>query len=199
MLEMILDTSSTILYISFVKDKKVIFESITEGKNNHSDNLLKLLEEGLNKNKIEVKDFDRIILGEGPGMYTGLRVSMTVAKMFAWTLKKPLYCMSSIDLLISDYFNKDGIYPIMIKAKKDHSYTKIVEIKNGQMNVLRKEEFMNNEEFLKVLKDLNLDQAMIIDNTNMKINTLAIVNHEELLTLVDNIHALEPNYLRADI
>lgn len=199
MLEMILDTSSTILYIAFVKDEKVIYESISEGKNNHSDNLLKNIEEGLSLNKLEVKDFDRIILGKGPGMYTGLRVSMTVAKMFAWTLKMPLYCISSIDLLISDYFNKDGIYPIMIKAKKDHSYTKIVKINNGNVEVLRQEEFMNNEEFLNVLKNMNLKYDFIIDNSSMKINTLNIVKSKELQELVTNIHALEPNYLRADI
>ena len=136
MLEMLLDTSSTILYIASVKDKKVIYESISEGKNNHSDNLLKNITEGLENNalnkKLEIKDFDKIILGKGPGMYTGLRVSMTVAKMFAWTLNIPLFCVSSIDLLVSDYFNKDGIYAIMLKAKKDHSYTKVIRIKNNK-------------------------------------------------------------------
>ena len=85
MLQMLLDTSSTILYIAFVKDNKVIYENINEGKNNHSDNLLKLIQKGLKENNLEVKDFDRIVLGKGPGMYTGLRVSMTVAKMFALT------------------------------------------------------------------------------------------------------------------
>ena len=202
MLQMLLDTSSTILYIAFVKDNKVIYENINEGKNNHSDNLLRLIQKGLKENNLEVKDFDRIVLGKGPGMYTGLRVSMTVAKMFAWTLNIPLYTISSIDLLISGYYKKDGIYAVMLKAKKDHSYTKVVKMEKGKMIVLRKEEFMNNEEFLNKLKVDGIKYDYLIDNSNVKINTLEICNEKENgeeQELVTNIHALEPNYLRADI
>lgn len=201
MLQMLLDTSSTILYIAFVRDKEVIYESINEGKNNHSDNLLKLIQEGLKKNNLEVKDFDKIVLGKGPGMYTGLRVSMTVAKMFSWTLNIPLYTISSIDLLISGYYKKNGIYAVMLKAKKDHSYTKVVRIKNGEITVLRKEEFMNNEEFFSSLREEKIVYDYLIDNSNVKINTLEICKHDKKdeQELVTNIHALEPNYLRADI
>ena len=78
---MVLDTSSNLLYICFLENEKVIYEIKSIGLNNHSDHLLPLIEEGLNKLQLQVKDFDRIILGDGPGAYTGLRVSMSVAKM----------------------------------------------------------------------------------------------------------------------
>ena len=109
MRSLILDTSTNILYISFVEDKKVIYEIQSKGLNNHSDHLLNLIQEGLEKYQLEVKDFDRIILGDGPGAYTGLRVSMSVAKMFAWTLNIPLYTISSLDLLTSGY-KEEGLY-----------------------------------------------------------------------------------------
>ena len=132
MYKMILDTSSQILYIAFACEEnneyKIIYESISEGKNNHSDNLLKKIEEGLKINNLEVKDFSEIICGRGPGMYTGLRVSMTVAKMFSWSLGITLSTISSIDLLFSNYLNKDGIFACMLKAKKDYSYTKIFSV-----------------------------------------------------------------------
>ena len=83
---LVLDTSTNLLYISFIEDNKVIYEVKSIGLNNHSDYLLDLIEKGLKENNLQVKDFDRILLGKGPGAYTGLRVSMSVAKIFSWTL-----------------------------------------------------------------------------------------------------------------
>ena len=189
---MILDTSSSYLYIAFLEDGKIIYENISEGKNNHSDNLLKNITEALDKLNLQVKNFDAFVCGKGPGMYTGLRVSMTVAKTFAWTLSKPLYTISSLDILTSGYFKEDGIYKVMMKAKKDYSYTKIFEIRNGKYQILKQEEFLENEKFL------NIDiKGTTIDNSNIKFDILNI--DDSMLEEVTNIHALEPNYLRSDI
>ena len=188
---MVLDTSSSYLFINFIEDGKIIYQILSEGKNNHSDNLLKDIEEGLNKLNLKVNDFDCFVCGLGPGMYTGLRVSMTVAKTFAWTLKKDLYVVSSIDLLFSAYIGTCKQYGIMLKAKKDYSYTKIVDF-NKEYKVLRKEEFLSNEEFL------NLSNCyQILTNDNIKIDVLKL--EDFMFTKVENIHALEPNYLRNDI
>ena len=189
---MVLDTSSSYLYIAFVEGGKIIYENISEGKNNHSDNLLKNIESALNEHHLQVKDFDAFVCGKGPGMYTGLRVSMTVAKTFAWTLDKPLYTISSLDILTSGYFKKNGIYKVMMKAKKDYSYTKIFEIKDSKYKLVRKEEFLANAEFL------NIDVlGEVIDNSRIKFDILNI--DDDMIERVDNIHALEPNYLRSDI
>ena len=189
---MVLDTSSSYLFINFIEDNKIIYTVMSEGKNNHSDNLLKDIKEGLDKLALEVKDFDAFVCGKGPGMYTGLRVSMTVAKTFAWTLNKPLYVVSSLDLLASDYLNKDGKYAIMMKAKKDYSYTKIFEVKDNKYNLLKQEEFLNNEDFLNICSNCE-----IIDNSKIKIDVMKL--NDSMFEYVNNIHALEPNYLRSDI
>lgn len=188
---MLLDTSSSYLFINFIEDGKVVYQVLSEGKNNHSDNLLKDIEEGLKKLNLKVNDFDCFVCGVGPGMYTGLRVSMTVAKTFAWTLKKDLYVLSSIDLLFSDYIGTNKQCAIMLKAKKDYSYTKIVDF-SKDYKVLRKEEFLSNEDFLKLSSNYQ-----ILNNDDIKIDALRI--EDFMLTKVENIHALEPNYLRSDI
>lgn len=193
MKELVLDTSSQILFVNIVIDGIIKYSVLSEGKNNHSDNLLNFVKEGLKELNLEIKDMDRIVCGYGPGMYTGLRVSLTVAKMFAWTLNIPLYVISSLDLLSSGYYKEDGTYSIMIKAKKDYSYTKRIKVLNNEVSVLKEEEFMYNEDFLKHTKD----EDIVIDNSNIKINYLNI--EESKKVLVTNVHALEPNYLRSDI
>lgn len=193
MKELVLDTSSQVLVVNIVIDGVVEYAVNSIGKNNHSDNLLNYIKEGLKKLNLDIKDIDRIVCGYGPGMYTGLRVSMTIAKMFSWTLNIPLYVISSLDLLSSGYFKEDGIYSIMIKAKKDYSYTKKIEVINGEMNILKNEAFLYNEDFLKLVGEKDI----IVNNDNIKIDYLNI--DESKKELVTNVHALEPNYLRSDI
>ena len=186
---MILDTSSNLLYICFIENDSIIYEIKSMGLNNHSDHLLNLIEEGLQKNNIEVKDFDRIILGEGPGAYTGLRVSMSVAKMFAWTLNIPLYTISSLDLLTSGY-KEDGLYLVKFKAKKGYIYHKAFSINNKSKQVVCNEMFVEDE-YINNYEESNIK---IITNDLYNIDCLNI--KEDEIKLITNIHALEPNYLR---
>ncbi|NLD27063.1 MAG: tRNA (adenosine(37)-N6)-threonylcarbamoyltransferase complex dimerization subunit type 1 TsaB, partial [Acholeplasmataceae bacterium] len=108
MKQMVIDTSSKILYVAFLDGDQEIYSVANEGTNNHSENLINVIKAGLEKYDLAVRDFDRIIVGIGPGSYTGLRVGVTVAKVFAWTLKIPLFCVSSLDVLASGYLDQDG-------------------------------------------------------------------------------------------
>lgn len=186
---MVLDTSSNLLYICFLENEKVIYEIKSIGLNNHSDHLLPLIEEGLNKLQLQVKDFDRIILGDGPGAYTGLRVSMSVAKMFAWTLNIPLYTISSLDLLTSGY-KEEGLYLVKFKAKKGFIYHKAFSIVNQTKNIIASDMFVSED----YIDNYQEENKLVITNDLALVDCLNI--KEEELKLVSNIHALEPNYLR---
>lgn len=189
---LVLDTSTNLLYISFIEDDKIIYEVKSIGLNNHSDYLLDLIKKGLDENNLQVKDFDKIILGKGPGAYTGLRVSMSVAKMFSWTLNIPLYTISSLDLLTSGY-EEDGLYLVKFKAKKGYIYHKAFVIENNEKQLLTDEMFVTDE-FIDTYEKDNFSKANVITNDLYSINCLKI--NEKELQLVDNVHALEPNYLR---
>lgn len=186
---LVLDTSTNLLYISFIENDKIIYEVKSLGLNNHSDHLLPLIEEGLNKNSLKVKDFDRIILGVGPGAYTGLRVSMSVAKMFAWTLNIPLYSISSLDLLTTGY-KENGLYLVKFKAKKGYIYHKAFSICDNNKKI-EKEEIFITDDYIDTYTEEN---KTIISNDDICIDSLNIKENE--LTLVSNVHALEPNYMR---
>lgn len=185
---LVLDTSTNLLYISFIDDNKIIYEVQTMGLNNHSDHLLPLIEEGLKQHNLQIKDFDNIILGKGPGAYTGLRVSMSVAKMFSWTLNIPLYTISSLDLLSSGY-KQDGLYVMKLKAKKGFIYHKAFKISNGTKKSINDDMFVS-EDYIENYKE----PFTLITNDNMLVDSLNIKKEE--VECVDNVHALEPNYLR---
>ena len=86
--KLIIDTSTYYLYTSVIKNDECVYNKVLYGKNNHSENLMNIIEEGLAD--IKAKELDEIIVGIGPGSYTGVRIALTVAKTLAWTLNIPL-------------------------------------------------------------------------------------------------------------
>lgn len=55
-----------------------------------SQQVLKLIEQILKKNKKSLKDISEIKIETGPGSFTGLKVGVAVANALAWTLKIPV-------------------------------------------------------------------------------------------------------------
>ena len=132
-----------------------------------------------------------VICGKGPGAYTGLRVAMTVAKVFCWSLNIPLYTISSLDLMASGYQNKKGIVSINMKAKKDYVYHKVIKFNEGNIEILEDEAFLSVEDAK--LVDNKYDLSYQVDNGNICYDALSIPLFSKK---VDNIDLLEPNYLR---
>ena len=188
---LMIDTATENLYVRFFDDVdgKVFFSKEMMTHNNHSENLLTVIEEGLKLNNIKLKDFNKIIVGEGPGSYTGLRVAMVVAKMASYTLNIPLYTVSSLTYVGSGYLNNlnENIL-ISIKAKKGHSYIKVYEKETNR--VLVEDIFLTDEEKEKIISQYS---AYVVNEANYKLNE-EIINRYAVL--VDNVHELTPNYLR---
>lgn len=189
-----IDTSTVNLIVGFSFDDKSTYLDIQIGRNNHSDHLLNSIKKGLELNNIEVKDFDRIIVGIGPGAYTGLRVSLTVAKMFSWTLNIPLYTISSLDVFVTG-LKKDGIYLINTRAKKDHVYSKVISFNNNKYTTLKEEQFSETSKFLELANEYSYQE--IISEENYYFDHVNI--NSELLTKVEDVTFIEPNYLRGEM
>ena len=130
---LLIDTSTTYLFVVFYDEelKSRLFYKQMISHNNHSENIINVIEEGLKETGLKLKDFNKVIVGYGPGSYTGLRVGMVVAKMMAYSLDIPLYVVSSLSFVGSGYFTKDGTYIVYNIAKKEHCYTKLVVVNNG--------------------------------------------------------------------
>lgn len=192
MRNLLIDTSTSFLFVSFYDEtkKERIFYKQMISHNNHSENIINVIEEGLKEANLKLKDFDKVVVGYGPGSYTGLRVGMVVAKIAAYSLDIPLYVVSSLTFVGSNYFVKDGTYIIYNIAKKDHCYLKLAVVNNGYVDALVDDMFTTDIEFEKYVNKYN---PFVINESNYVINEDIIIR---LAKKVDDIHSLVPNYLR---
>jgi len=94
-----LDTATANMTIAIMKGLEAVATNESTVERNHSVRLLPEIEALLAAVGIRMKDIRAIAAGRGPGSYTGVRIGVTVAKTFAWSLKLPLIGVSSIGAL----------------------------------------------------------------------------------------------------
>jgi tRNA threonylcarbamoyladenosine biosynthesis protein TsaB len=68
-----------------------------------AETLNKKIDELLKTNKMTLKDLNGILVYEGPGSFTGLRIGITVANAMSYGLQIPVFCSTGPDWV------KDGI------------------------------------------------------------------------------------------
>lgn len=178
MKKLIIDTATSNLYLALVEDEG-IFESINRGNIEHSKNIMPKIDQLLKDNNVDIQEIDGIIVGVGPGSYTGIRIGVSVAKMLAWTLGCPLYEVSSLFVMGSNMKECASV----IDARRGNVFAGAY--KNG--NIIIKEGLYAKEDFLKEAKQLE-----IVFEENFNPNPKRIIEEAKEV----NPHACIPNYLR---
>ena len=98
MIALLLDTSNTNLSVGLAQDHHLLDEIQYDAWQQQSEFLVQEIANILDKNHIERKQIDEIIVSKGPGSYTGVRIAMTVGKTMAFALNKPLFLVSSLEV-----------------------------------------------------------------------------------------------------
>ena len=183
MYSLILDSATKILYVALIKDNETLYESYIEGKNDHAKNIVAKVDEALKKSNITVNELNEVIVGIGPGSYTGVRMAVTVAKMLAVFKKNiKLYSISTLKLMASSY---DGIVLATIDARRGNSFGAIIDTINDKYKL---EEGMYETNNL-----LNMDYEFNVSDSINKVNPFYALKAKEI---VKEPHLLVPNYLR---
>lgn len=99
MFKLLLDSSNKFLSVGLSKDGKVIDKICYEAWQRQSEMMVTEVDNILKRNKVEKGDLDGVVVGVGPGSYTGVRIGVTIAKTIAYSLKIKLYGKSSLSLL----------------------------------------------------------------------------------------------------
>ena len=183
MLNLILDTSTKYLYIGLVQDDVILAEKVFEGSKNHAGNSVYQIDLLLKEQNLKISDLSNVYCGFGPGSYTGVRISVTIAKMLASFTDINLYGVSSLFLAGSGYDNKN--VAVMFDARRGNSFSACF----GE-NIIP-DKLRSNEEFLNSVNAF--DDVIIVNESNFKVNPLKVI---ENAFKVEDVEAFVPNYLR---
>ncbi|WP_028563142.1 tRNA (adenosine(37)-N6)-threonylcarbamoyltransferase complex dimerization subunit type 1 TsaB [Paenibacillus pinihumi] len=92
-----IDTSTAVMAASLMEGERVLGELNSMSERNHSVYSVASLQQLLKQAGKSHSELDAIIVGCGPGSYTGMRIAVTIGKTLAWVWNKPLVSVSSLE------------------------------------------------------------------------------------------------------
>lgn len=145
MYEILLDSSNKFLSVGIAKNGEVIDRIFYEAWQRQSEMMTGELSRILERNNILNNEIDAVVVGVGPGSYTGVRIAITIGKTIAYALNTKIYCVSSLSLLKNP--NKPTI--CVVNARSGRSYFGVYD----NTKVLVNDTIKPNEEVLSYIAD----------------------------------------------
>ena len=178
------DTSSEICSVAILENDNVIVEnSLNDGKT-HSENLMTIMENTLEENKIKLSDIDLIACSVGPGSFTGIRIGVSSIKAIAEVLDVPVAAVTSLEALAKNVELKDVTIVSLIDAKNDQVYAGIFD---DEYN--KKEEYIADSIYTVIERVKGYDNVIFVGNAAVKYKELLDSNFENVVVAENNLQS----------
>lgn len=193
MISLLIDTSNTNLSVGIAKDHALIGQVQYEAWQRQSEFLIQEIDKLFTDLKLTKDNIDEIVVAKGPGSYTGVRIAMTVAKVMAFAIKKPLYLVSSLEV----YKAKEGRSICLMNARSKRSYVGVY----SQDEVILSDTIMDNEQ-IKIYIAAHPEYKVCGDVSYLslegeKVNVLEnLMNADIERNLCSDVLAAKPVYLK---
>ncbi|WP_159721937.1 tRNA (adenosine(37)-N6)-threonylcarbamoyltransferase complex dimerization subunit type 1 TsaB [Enterococcus sp. CSURQ0835] len=143
-----LDTSNQTLAVAVLEDDHVLANFQLNRKLNHSLTLMPAIDQVMAACELAPSDLERIVVAEGPGSYTGIRIAVTTAKTLADTLKIELVGISSLATIAANVLTDKWIVPLF-DARRNNVYSGIYRNVNGTLQLVAKDQHQALADLLK--------------------------------------------------
>lgn len=166
-----LDTHSKLLSVALITDRRINLKE-KESINSHAVLLLPLIDSLLKEENTKVENIDQIIVINGPGSFTGIRVGLSVAKTMGYAKNIDVYPVSSlIAYLISSDIQENKM--AVIEDNKGY-YIAAADKFNNILIEEKYEEILENYNYKLVAPTLNINKILNFVKTMepIKINEL---------------------------
>ena len=126
-----IDTSTSRTSVAIIQDGKVLYSGFKDGATAHGPSLPALVQEAL-----AVSDVDEVVVGMGPGPFTGLRVGIAFAQSFALAREIPVHGVCSLDAIAGQIHESDFIVTVDARRKEVYwaRYTNGVRVAGPAVN-----------------------------------------------------------------
>ncbi|MDF7637485.1 tRNA (adenosine(37)-N6)-threonylcarbamoyltransferase complex dimerization subunit type 1 TsaB [Leuconostocaceae bacterium ESL0958] len=123
MKSLLIDTSNQPLLVALAEDRQILTSFQENEPRKHSVDLLPAIEDQTADLGWSLDNLDRIVIAVGPGSFTGLRIGVTVGKVLAASLQKPLYALSSLQSLAAQVqAPADSLTLALFDARNDNVF-----------------------------------------------------------------------------
>lgn len=117
------DTSSQFTHLLLCENLLIIREKVSDMPNTHAQTLNVQIEQILAESNKSWRDLEGIMVMNGPGSYTGLRISLASAKGYCFGLDIPLFLTNRFEIMKEKTLNQFQCAIYILEARKNEYYT----------------------------------------------------------------------------
>ena len=207
------ETATNICSVSFQDGDGNITEKRIQGRGVHSDHVFLFTQEFMREHEFKIADLDAVLVSNGPGSYTGLRIAASALKGLLFGTEVPLFAANTLASFAMEAGPSDKTIHTIIDARRTHVYYQAFElgdklIKKSELGIVEITEFQKkiapgdciigtgisrlDQELLKDIKTFG--EEKIRANSLLKLFTLPNSGEYCIKT---NPEELNPNYISA--
>lgn len=186
MISLFIDTSFSDVSIALVKEGKMLSLIHEDIPNKHSIYVTKYLDDIIKDNHLQPNNIDEIVVVNGPGSFTGIRIGVTIAKTYAYLLKKRIVTISS---LLARSLGENEKYVLSVIDAGHNNY--YIGLYDEEYNTIT-EEFANSEKVKALIEKYS---PKIIKNSDKDYDIEEIIKYTSKKEGL-NPHAVNPVYLK---
>lgn len=108
-----IDTSTSRTCVAIIDGEAIVYSGHRDGATAHGPSLPELVQEAL-----AISEVDEVVVGMGPGPFTGLRVGIAFAQAFAVAREIPVRGVCSLDAIAAQVPYKDFIITVDARRKE---------------------------------------------------------------------------------
>lgn len=186
MIRLCMDTSHRYLVLAIIKDDQLIASYQQYAWKKQSETIFVELIKLMDSVNLKADDIDEVVITKGPGSYTGIRIAMTIAKVFCTTKNKALKTISTLQL----YAGTNDV-SVILDARSNRVYY------GKYQHGVKCEESIKTLDEIKQLNETFIGDVDLIDyevkDIDFAKNFVDLIPYYET---VENIHTLTPEYLK---
>lgn len=182
------ETSTQVCSVSFMDENGKVSEKRVTGRSVHSDHVFLFTQEFMRERSFYISDLDAVLVSNGPGSYTGLRIAASALKGLLFQQDVQLYAANTLaSFAMGAGDNHSGTIHSIIDARRSHVYHQAFSLDN-RLNPTSKAEVMEISAFNDVVKPGDAIVGTGLERLGTKI--------QQGLMLLDDTHITASSLIR---
>ncbi len=118
-----IDTSGKTASVAVCDEENVLAQTSVLTRLTHSQIIMPICSDVLRNAGVSLQDVDAMVVSNGPGSYTGLRIGVSAVKAMSYAMKKKCLGVSTLESLAYNMRGFRGVVCTVMKARLDLMYT----------------------------------------------------------------------------
>ena len=117
-----------------------------------------------------IADVDAVVVGRGPGSFTGVRIGISTVKGLAWGAEKPCAGVSTLEAMAWNLAHLNGIICCCMDARRHQVYNALFRAEGGMLERLTPDRAISLDDLAEERKSFETPQFVVGDGAELCYN-----------------------------